>query len=375
MQFTEKEILDTLKTIIHPSVEKDIVSLGLVKKLTINDNRLSFVLNFPSANDPLKTSIKRACEITLKEKFSDALEVEIGIEANIKPILPKTEEKPLPKVKNILAVASGKGGVGKSTVATNLAVAFAKTGAKVGLIDADIFGPSIPKMLGVENVKPSVTNVAGKDLLIPIEKYGLKVLSIGFFVDPSDATVWRGPMASNALKQLITDADWGELDYLFVDLPPGTSDIHLTLVQTVSVTGAIIVSTPQDIALADVIKGVNMFQNDTIKVPVLGLIENMSWFTPEELPDHKYYLFGKGGGLKLAQQLNIPLLGQIPIVQGIREGSDEGIPAVTRKDLTSEAFKNIAESLRIEIIKRNANIEPTEKVKITRKSMSEFKNN
>ena len=375
MNISKSEILETLRTIIHPSIEKDIVSLGLIKNLNINNNRVFFVLSFPSVNDPLKSSIKRACEIALKEKFSDELELEIKIEANIKPVQPEIEENPLPAVKNILAVASGKGGVGKSTIAVNLAIAFAKTGAKVGLIDADIFGPSIPKMLGVEDVRPSVTNIGGKDLLIPVEKYGIKVLSIGFFVNPQDATVWRGPMASNALKQLMKDTNWGELDYLIVDLPPGTSDIHLTLVQTVSVTGAIIVSTPQDIALADVIKGVNMFQNNTINVPVLGLIENMSWFTPEELPENKYYLFGKDGGVKLARKLSIPFLGQIPIVQSIREGSDEGIPVVTKKDITSEAFKNIAEALRIEIIKRNTNIEPTKKVKITRKSMSQFKNN
>jgi len=375
MSISENEILETLKTIIHPSIEKDIVSLGLIKNLNFYKNRVSFVLSFPSVNDPLKSSIKRACEIALKEKFSDELELEIKVEANIKPVQPKIVDDPLPTVKNILAVASGKGGVGKSTVAVNLAVAFAKSGAKVGLIDADIFGPSIPKMLGVEDVKPSVENIGGKDLLIPVEKYGVKVLSIGFFVNSQDATVWRGPMASNALKQLMTDTNWGELDYLVVDLPPGTSDIHLTLVQTVSVTGAIIVSTPQDIALADVIKGVNMFQNNTINVPVLGIIENMSWFTPEELPENKYYLFGKDGGMKLAKELGIPFLGQIPIVQSIREGSDEGTPVVIKKNIISEVFKNIAEALRIEIIKRNTNMEPTKKVKITRKSMSQFKNN
>ncbi|MGD2034389.1 MAG: Mrp/NBP35 family ATP-binding protein, partial [Bacteroidales bacterium] len=287
---------------------------------------------------------------------------------------PKQEDTPLPLVKNIIAIASGKGGVGKSTVAANLAIAFANTGATVGLIDADIFGPSIPKMLGLENERPGVTNVRGKDLLVPLEKHGVKVLSIGFFVDPQDATVWRGPMASNALKQLMTDANWEELEYLFVDLPPGTSDIHLTLVQSVAVTGAIIVSTPQDIALADVIKGVNMFRNQTINVPVLGLIENMSWFTPEELPDHKYYIFGKEGGVRLAKQLQIPLLGQIPLVQSIREGSDNGQPVVMSKNIVSEAFKRIAGELRLQIIKRNTTMSATNKVEITTKTMSELKN-
>ncbi len=373
MNIRENEILEVLKTIIHPSIGKDIVSLGFIKNLKLEEGKLSFDLSFPLFNDPLKSSIKKACEIALKEKYSNQLEFKISIETNIKPVRPIKEDKALPFVNNILAVASGKGGVGKSTVAVNLAIAFAKTGAKVGLIDADIFGPSIPKMLGVENLKPAVTNVDGKDMLVPVEKYGIKVLSIGFFVDPKDAAVWRGPMASNALKQLITEANWGNLDYLFVDLPPGTSDIHLTLVQTVSVTGAIIITTPQDIALADVVKGVNMFQNETIKVPVLGLIENMSWFTPEELPDHKYFIFGKEGGVNLARQLHIPLLGQIPIVQSIREGSDGGIPVVTKNDMTSETFKQVAEVLQLEIIKRNTNIEPTKKVEITRKSMSELK--
>ncbi len=374
MQIHEKDVIEICKTIIHPSSGKDIVSLGMVKNMHVDSKKISFNLNFPSVNDPLKSSIKKACETILKEKFSDQLEIEVGIEANIKPVRPKTENEPLPGVKNILAIASGKGGVGKSTVATNLAVAFANTGARVGLIDADIFGPSIPKMLGLENQRPAVVRVEGKDMLVPIEKYRMKILSIGFFIDPQDAAVWRGPMASNALKQLMNDTDWGELDYLFVDLPPGTSDIHLTLVQTVPVTGAIIVSTPQDVALADVIKGVNMFRNKTINVPVLGLVENMSWFTPAELPDHKYYIFGEEGGVKLAQQLQIPLLGQIPIVQSIREGSDNGTPAVIKNDIPGKAFRSVAEALRIEIIKRNANIEPTQKVEITNQSRSELKN-
>jgi ATP-binding protein involved in chromosome partitioning len=374
MKFGETEILEALKAIVHPSADKDIVSMGLIRDLKLEGRKISFSLSFPSFNDPLKSSIKKACEVTLKEKISNDLEIDISVESNIKPVQPKQEDTPLPLVKNIIAIASGKGGVGKSTVAANLAIAFANTGATVGLIDADIFGPSIPKMLGLENERPGVTNVRGKDLLVPLEKHGVKVLSIGFFVDPQDATVWRGPMASNALKQLMTDANWEELEYLFVDLPPGTSDIHLTLVQSVAVTGAIIVSTPQDIALADVIKGVNMFRNQTINVPVLGLIENMSWFTPEELPDHKYYIFGKEGGVRLAKQLQIPLLGQIPLVQSIREGSDNGQPVVMSKNIVSEAFKRIAGELRLQIIKRNTTMSATNKVEITTKTMSELKN-
>lgn len=367
------QVIDVLKSIVHPSAGKDIVSMGLVQNLNLDGNNLSFDLVFTSVNDPVKSSLKRACEISLKERIPDLEEIKVNLKTTMKPVTPKPEPEILPGVKNIIAVASGKGGVGKSTVATNLAVAFAHTGARVGLIDADIFGPSVPRMLGVEDERPHVTKINGVDKILPVEKFGLKILSIGFFVNKDDATVWRGPMASNALKQLMSDAEWGELDYLFVDLPPGTSDIHLTLVQTVSVTGAIIVSTPQPVALADVIKGISMFQNDTIKVPVLGLVENMSWFTPEELPDNKYYIFGKNGCLELAQQLNIPLLGQIPLVQSVREGGDNGEPIVVRKEKVSEIYKHVAEKLRTEIIKRNTQKEPTKKVEITRKRFSDFK--
>lgn len=367
MNISDNKVLEILKTIIHPSAKKDIVSLGLVKGVIVEANKIFFDLNFSSANDPLKSSLKKACETRLVEEFGTNTEININILTAIKPVEKKIPRKILPDVKNIIAVASGKGGVGKSTVAVNLAVAFGNTGAKVGLIDADIFGPSIPKMMGVENERPEVISVDSREMIVPVEKYGIKILSIGFFVDPKDATIWRGPMASNALTQLMSDALWEELDYLFIDLPPGTSDIHLTLVQNVPVTGAVIVSTPQDVALADAIKGINMFQNENIKVPVLGLVENMSWFTPEELPQNKYYIFGKEGCKRLAEQMNIPFLGQVPIVQSIREGGDEGIPPVIRKDLISEAFKNIAESLRIQVIKRNTGFDPTKIVEITRK--------
>ncbi|MBN1599726.1 MAG: Mrp/NBP35 family ATP-binding protein [Bacteroidales bacterium] len=374
MGIEANNIIEVLKTIVHPSAGKDIYSLGLVENLVVKENSVSFSLKFSTVNDPLKSSLKRACEIAIREKFGNDVNIDINIITAIKPVTPKKEQAEiLPGVKNIVAIASGKGGVGKSTVATNLAIAFGNAGAKVGLIDADIFGPSIPKMFGVEYEKPTVQKISGKDMLIPVESYGVKILSIGFFIDPEDATVWRGPMASNALKQMLGDTDWGELDYLFVDLPPGTSDIHLTLVQTVPVTGSVIISTPQDVALADAIKGIKMFRTENIDVPVLGLIENMSWFTPEELPDNKYFIFGKGGCAELSKKLSIPLIGQIPIVQSIREGGDDGTPSVTRKDKVSETFKNIAEALRIEILKRNTQQAPTKKVEIKRKSFSDFK--
>ena len=256
-------------------------------------------------------------------------------------------EQLLPGVKNIIAVSSGKGGVGKSTVAVNLAVSLAKLGYKVGLLDADIFGPSMPKMFQVEDARPYAENIDGRDLIIPVEKYGVKMLSIGFFVDPDQATLWRGAMACNALKQLIGDASWGELDYFILDTPPGTSDIHLTLVQTLPITGAVIVSTPQQVALADARKGINMYQNEKVNVPILGLVENMAWFTPAELPNNRYYIFGRDGGKQLAEELNIPLLGQVPLVQSIREGGDEGTPiALQDGHPASQMFESICQHLR-----------------------------
>lgn len=277
------------------------------------------------------------------------------------------EVKLLTGVKNIIAVASGKGGVGKSTIATNLAVALAEEKYKVGIIDADIFGPSLPKMFGVEDERPHVKKIEDKDIIIPVLKYGVKILSIGLFISRFDATVWRGPMASKVLKQLISDADWGELDYMFFDLPPGTSDIHLTLVQSLPVTGAIIVSTPQDVALADAIKGISMFTEKKIEVPVLGLVENMSWFTPEELPDKKYYIFGKEGCQKIAAKFKVPILGQIPIVQSIREGSDSGSPSVTHNKIISQTFKELAINVVKQVEYRNQHLKPTKTVEIVKK--------
>ncbi len=284
----------------------------------------------------------------------------------------RSNRKLIPNVKNILAVASGKGGVGKSTIAANLAVALSKEGYKVGLLDADIFGPSIPKMFGVEDMQPRVKKESTKDIIVPIEKFNVKLLSIGFFVPKSDATVWRGPLASKVLQQLIRDANWGELDYLIFDLPPGTSDIHLTLVQTLPVTGAIIVSTPQDVALADAIKGIMMFKKDPIKVPILGIVENMSWFIPAEFPDHIYYIFGKDGCKRLAEEFNIALLGQIPLMRSIQEGGDKGHPSALENTFIGEVFREIARQVVIKTNERNKNLKSTKLLKSQRNRNTQY---
>jgi ATP-binding protein involved in chromosome partitioning len=269
----------------------------------------------------------------------------------------------LPQVKNVIAVSSGKGGVGKSTVAANLAIALSKLGYKVGLLDADIFGPSVPKMFQVEDERPYAENIGGRDLIIPVEKYGIKLLSIGFFVNPDTATLWRGGMASNALKQLVGDANWGELDYFVLDTPQGTSDIHLTLLQTLAITGAVIVSTPQQVALADARKGIDMYMNDKVNVPILGLVENMAWFTPAELPENKYYIFGKEGTKQLAEEMNVPLLGQIPLVQSICESGDKGTPvALDEQTITGRAFLQLAAAVVRQVDKRNIEMAPTQVV-------------
>ncbi len=366
MAIYPKLILDALNHVRYPGTGKDIVSSGMVQDdIRIDGNKVSFSIIFEKQNDPFVKSVIKAAESAILAYVGNDVE----IQGNITPVLkevPKPKAKPiLPEVKNIIAVFSGKGGVGKSTVSSNLAVALAQLGYKVGLLDADIHGPSIPKMFGAESVQPFVEEIDGRQLVVPIEKYGIKLLSIGFFVDPDNALVWRGAMASNALKQLITDANWGELDYFVMDLPPGTGDIHLTLVQTMGITGAVVVTTPQDVALADARKGVSMFTGEQVNVPVLGLIENMAWFTPAELPDNKYFIFGKEGGKRLANELGIPLLGQIPIVQSIREGGDSGKPvAVNQDSISGSAFHNLAVRLIQEVDTRNTTLEPTRKVEI-----------
>jgi ATP-binding protein involved in chromosome partitioning len=360
-----KNITDALRTVIFPGSNQDVVSLDMAQEIRVAGKKVTFSLVFQRSDDPNMTTVIAACEEAIQSQLGPDVEIKGNITAKA---IHQMERPILPGVKNLIAVASGKGGVGKSTVSVNLAIALAKTGAKVGLIDADIFGPSIPKMFGAEDIKPAGVRVDGKERIQPISKFGVSFLSIGFFVATEDAVVWRGPMASNALKQLITDGNWGTLDYLLFDLPPGTSDIHLTLVQTVPVTGAIIVTTPQDVALADVIRGVNMFKGKGVDVPVLGLVENMAWFTPEELPENKYYIFGQNGGVKLAEKLELPLLGQVPIVQGIREGGDSGNPvAFDENSIIGKTFAEIAANVILEVDHRNTSLDPTKRVKVSRK--------
>ncbi len=360
-----KNITDALRTVIFPGSKEDIVKLEMPQEIRIAGQRVSFSLVFQRSDDPNIEALVLECEKAIKNYVGDHVEIEDNISVKF---IHDMERPVLPNVKNIIAVASGKGGVGKSTVAVNLAVALANSGKKVGLLDADIFGPSIPKMFGTESERPAGVKIDGREMINPLEKFGVKFLSVGFFVDSESAMIWRGPVASNALKQLISEGNWGDLDYLLIDLPPGTSDIHLTLVQSVPVTGAVIVTTPQDVALADVIRGTSMFQSKSIDVPVLGLIENMAWFTPAELPDNKYYIFGKDGGIKLADKLGLPLLGQIPIIQSIREGGDNGTPvAVNNKSVTGMAFTKIAKDVEHRVHLRNIQRAPTKKVIITRK--------
>lgn len=361
-------ILDVLSKVRYPGNGKDLVSAGMVDDdIRIEGIRVSFSLIFEKPNDPFIRSVVRAAESALSTFIEEPIDIKGNIAIKSRQVARPEPDKLLPQVKNIVAVSSGKGGVGKSTVSANLAVSLAKMGYKVGLLDADIFGPSIPKMFSLEEAKPLLEHIEGRDLIIPAENYGVKVLSIGFFINKEDAVLWRGGMASNALKQLIGDAHWGELDYLLIDLPPGTSDIHLTLVQTLAITGAIVVSTPQEVALADARKGISMFMGDKVNVPVLGLVENMAWFTPAELPTNRYYIFGKEGCKRLAEELAVPLLGQIPIVQSICEGGDEGRPvALNEETITGASFAALAERVVEEIEHRNTDLPATTRVETSK---------
>ena len=344
MTLYPKLILDALTHVRYPGTGKDIVSSEMIEDdLRIEGNKVTFSLVFDKQNDPFAKSLVKACEQAILTYVSPEVDIKGNITIKSKQPIAKPTERPLAGVKYTVAISSGKGGVGKSTVSANLAVALAKLGYKVGLLDADIYGPSMPKMFGLEDEHPTAEVIDGKEWILPIEKYGVKLLSIGFFVDPDKALIWRGAMASNAIKQLINDAQWGELDYFLLDLPPGTSDIHLTLVQALQLSGAIVVSTPQQVALADARKGLQMFQTDKIEVPILGLVENMAWFTPAELPENRYYIFGKDGCKNLAEEKNVPLLAQIPIVQSICESGDTGEPvALKDNSILSEAFRMLA---------------------------------
>lgn len=337
----EQEVLAILSQVIHPAKDADILNLGMVEDVRVEDGKIKFRL-VSSSPDPLLGSIKKQCEALLKETFPEykVSIIELVREKKTKKPLELGQEQ-LAGVGKIIAIASGKGGVGKSTVSTNLAIALAKAGYKVGLTDADVYGPSVPKMTGTEGEMPDVEQIEGGELILPIEKFGVKWMSIGYFATPEQALIWRGPMACNALKQMVLQVKWGELDYLLIDLPPGTGDIHISMVHDIPLSGAVIVSTPQAVALADVLKGVNMFRNKDINIPILGLVENMAWFTPAELPQNKYYIFGKEGGVKMAEQLGIDLLAQIPIYMSIRENGDLGTPdTITEwEELAQEVVK------------------------------------
>ncbi|GAA4928456.1 Mrp/NBP35 family ATP-binding protein [Mucilaginibacter defluvii] len=351
MTITKEQVLQALSHVEEPDLKKDLVTLNMIQDIHIDGNRLSFSVILTTPACPLKGLIENACRNAIGHFISKEIEVSINMTSRVT----SQKDTGVPGVKNIIAVASGKGGVGKSTVAVNLALGLAKSGAKVGLIDADIYGPSLPIMFGLEGARPNATQQNGKTRIEPIEKFGLKLLSIGFFTDPNQPVPWRGPMVSTAVKQLFNDADWGELDYLVVDLPPGTGDIHITITQTFPVTGAVIVTTPQNVALADAKKGIGMFMMDAINVPILGVVENMAYFTPAELPENKYYIFGQDGGKNLATQLDVPFLGEIPLVKSISESGDAGVPVILQDNtVTSHAFIKMAEMVAQQVSIYNA---------------------
>lgn len=361
---TEAEILKALSNVQEPDLGKDLVTLNMVKDIQINGNDVSFTIILTTPACPMKDMMRTASENAVKLLVNKSANVKVNFTANTTTTR-KDNQQVLAGVKNIIAVVSGKGGVGKSTVSANLALALAEGGAKVGLMDADIYGPSVPIMFGVRGERPLMKEVDGKGMIVPLEKYGISLISIGLLVDEKNAVVWRGPMASSAIRQFITDVAWGELDYLIIDMPPGTGDIHLTLMQTVPVTGVVIVTTPQNVALADAKKAIAMFGQAQINVPIIGLVENMAYFTPAELPENKYYLFGKEGGKKLAEEYDLPFLGQVPLVQSIREGGDNGVPAMAGNDTVSQdAFRAFVSAAVRNIAVRNANMPRTETIQM-----------
>jgi ATP-binding protein involved in chromosome partitioning len=357
---TQDDVLKALSTVQEPDLGKDLVTLNMIRDIRISGDQVSFTVVLTTPACPLKEMIKKACVEAVRSMVNPNAEV-IVIFTSSTTTIRADKSTVLPGVKNVIAVVSGKGGVGKSTVSANLALALAKGGASVGLMDADIYGPSVPIMFGVRGERPMMTDVNGKGMILPLERYGIKLLSIGLLVDEKNAVVWRGPMASSAIKQFITDVAWGELDYLVIDMPPGTGDIHLTLMQTAPVTGVVVVTTPQDVALADARKGIAMFGQAQMNVPIIGLVENMSYFTPAELPGHKYYIFGKEGGRRLAEEYDIPFLGQIPLVQSIREGGDAGIPVLIGNDeVSAKAFHEFAGNVARSASMRNAHMKAEE---------------
>jgi len=356
MKFTQEQILKALSVVEDPDFKKDLVTLNMIKDLSFTDEEIKFTIELTTPVCPLKEQLENDCRNAIAQLVSNEVKVVIDFSSRV-TTLRDVKSDILPSVKNIITVASGKGGVGKSTVAVNLALALLRTGAKVGLIDADIYGPSVPTMLGLQSARPTIQKVDEKNKIVPVDYLGMQVMSIGFLIQDKQPVAWRGPMATSALRQIITDVLWEELDYLVLDLPPGTGDIHLTLAQLVPVTGAVIVTTPQEVALADARKAIAFYQLESVKVPVLGVVENMSFFTPPELPDKKYYIFGKGGGRLLAQQFDVPFLGELPIEQDIREGGDFGKPiALQTATLASKAFEQLAQNVAQQIAVQNANL-------------------
>jgi ATP-binding protein involved in chromosome partitioning len=356
MAVTQEQILQALSTVHDPDFKKDLVTLGMIKDLTFDDRKIVFIIELTTPACPLKEQLENDCRNAIAQLVSNTVEVQIAFTSRVTSVRDIKAEI-LPNVKNIISVASGKGGVGKSTVAVNLALALSNSGARVGLIDADIYGPSIPTMLGLQGARPGIEKVDDKNMIVPVEYLNMKVMSIGFLIGEKQPVAWRGPMATSALRQIISDAIWGELDYLVIDLPPGTGDIHLTLATTVPVTGTVVVTTPQEVALTDARKAIAFNQMEKIHIPVIGIVENMSYFTPPDMPDKKYYIFGKGGGRLLAQQFDVPFLGELPIEQVIREGGDLGKPAVLQPNtIAGSAFHQLAQNVAQQIAIINANL-------------------